>query len=335
MLSSINQGPDATNTSNKKKALRTSTLAISVALHVLILAALWLNPIKMMDLGKEVQDGSGVRAELASFDSGSAATANPVKDKSQSTSQSPKSQTAKSVQKANPKPTSKVVSKNTPVKTTNLTINNMVVPVSSDALSDVTDMVSEIIGSTNHAEPMDFQMVDGALVAQVSNSALGALESQLSAKSAGGGGDCQATQDLQTALQNDVLFKQALLQIPRNERSVANVVMAWDGQWTGVIADAPDVNNPDETVPFPELLKARIQEHIRTSTSKCLNETIYGPSFILINATDVNETRDETVILAIGSGEWRWIDLIAPDVPFINTLKEVYLRLPELKTGQQ
>ena len=335
MLSFDSQDPDLKDASNKKKTLRTSALAISVALHVLILAALWLNPIKFTDLSKEVLTDSGVKAELASSDYGSAVTTNPVKDKSQSASQSSKSQIAKSLQKANPKPASKVVSKNTLVKTTNLTINNMVVPVSSDAISDVTDMVREIMGSANHTEPMDFQMVDGALVAQVSHSALGALESQLSAKSAGGGGDCQAMQGLQAALQSDELFKQALLQIPRNERSVANVVMAWDGQWTGVIGDAPDVSNPDETVPFPELLKARIQEHVRTSTFKCLNETIYGPSFILINATDVHEMRDETVILAIGSGEWRWADLIAPDALPVDSLKEIYLRLPKLKLGEQ
>jgi hypothetical protein len=104
--------------------------------------------------------------------------------------------------------------------------------------------------------------------------------------------------DLATALANDLrqapAAQRALLAVPASARSVADAIMMWDGQWPG-----------DTQAGGKALLRALIEREIAAARSRCLDEINHGPHLFLVPASGT------TVAIVVGSGEWRWRDLLA------------------------
>ena len=118
----------------------------------------------------------------------------------------------------------------------------------------------------------------------------------VAAAAAASGQACQLTSWLQTALQNDPQVQTALSLIPRPAKSVANAVMIWDGGWV----DAPRGASVGVGAVRMALLSG-----IRSAPAACQTQTIRGPELMtLANGAD-------TTVLAVGAGQWRWIDLVA------------------------
>ena len=88
----------------------------------------------------------------------------------------------------------------------------------------------------------------------------------------------------------------SLSQVPREARSVANAIMLWDGRWM----EASDLGG--STIADP--IRAAIIEQVRFESPACRDMPIRGPRFITLVATPAN------IVLAMGSGEWRWSDLL-------------------------
>ena len=121
----------------------------------------------------------------------------------------------------------------------------------------------------------------------------------VTAASAASGQACDLTQWLQGALQANPQTQTALAQIPRPARSVANAMMLWNGRWVATPAAATGL----------QTLRSAVLSGVASAPEACRAELIRGP--VLLTLVDPTGS----TVLAVGSGEWRWNDLLADDLP--------------------
>lgn len=111
----------------------------------------------------------------------------------------------------------------------------------------------------------------------------------------GAGADCGLAETIGAALQGDAQVIAALDRVPRRARSVANAVMLWNGDWVSDDAATPGAL---------EAVRAALSLRIEEAPEGCRAEVLAGPVFIPLRASD------GTVVLTIGSGVWRWGQLV-------------------------
>lgn len=117
------------------------------------------------------------------------------------------------------------------------------------------------------------------------------------AGAAAAGKSCDISIWLQSALQNDARVQAAFAQMPRKTRSVANALMLWDQGWVRAEpAAAPGVREIADAV----------ASGVRAAPEACRTALVRGPELITLNIGD------ETVVVAIGSGQWTWQSLLEP-----------------------
>ena len=114
------------------------------------------------------------------------------------------------------------------------------------------------------------------------------------------GQTCQLTVWLQQALQADPQVQAALLKIPRPARSVSNALMLWDGDWT----DA----SPNAAAGIAAI-RAAVLAGLSSAPESCRAQLVRGPELMTLT------TGAETTVIALGSGEWRWGDLLPSAAP--------------------
>jgi hypothetical protein len=109
------------------------------------------------------------------------------------------------------------------------------------------------------------------------------------------GGACDLTLPIQAMLQNDPTVQAALPNIPRDERSVANVINVW-------------TVNADEAAPAidPALLatlRSAIGTAVAAAPEECRTQPQAGPSLMVARL-------DDQTIVSVGSGQWTWQALV-------------------------
>jgi hypothetical protein len=109
---------------------------------------------------------------------------------------------------------------------------------------------------------------------------------------------CDLTGAIQAALESDPKKRDQLALIPPQARSVANAVQLWDGAWV----DPDSLGGPAVAEP----IRAAIVDVIRQAPPACHDQTLMGPRLFAIA-----DPRG-TIIVALGSGQWKWSDLLAP-----------------------
>ena len=124
----------------------------------------------------------------------------------------------------------------------------------------------------------------------------------VSLAAAPGAGDarCELAADVQSALRQSPAVAAAVTQIPVTARSVSNALLLWDGQWAKPAA----VGGAAALKP----IQIVVQASIRAAPAACQRETITGPRLML--APDVGAPAAGAVVLAFGSGNWRWDQLL-------------------------
>ena len=110
------------------------------------------------------------------------------------------------------------------------------------------------------------------------------------------GGVCDLTAVVQSALQSSDAVQNTLPQIPRDQRSVANAVMIWKAAW---LTDARD---PDATA--MTVIRDVVARTVTAATPECRLQPQAGPRLLIVQGAA------ENVVLAVGSGAWRWQDLV-------------------------
>jgi hypothetical protein len=107
---------------------------------------------------------------------------------------------------------------------------------------------------------------------------------------------CQLTAWLQAALQADPAVRAALPTVPVDARSAANAIMLWDRSW---------VPQPGPAREGVGVIRTALMVGVLSAPPTCRLQAVRGPE--LMTLTDTTGT----VVLAVGSGEWRWADLLA------------------------
>jgi len=111
-----------------------------------------------------------------------------------------------------------------------------------------------------------------------------------------GGRGCVLTENVQANLRADSRVRHALALIPANARSVSNALLLWDGQWI----DASTVGGAAALDP----IRAVVAATVRAAPTDCRKAAVTGPRLLFI------DTGEQTQILAFGSGQWAWDQLV-------------------------
>ncbi len=115
----------------------------------------------------------------------------------------------------------------------------------------------------------------------------------------GAGGGCDLGGAVERALAANMEARAAVARIAPEARSVANAVVLWDGRWTDpALLGGAAVLEP---------IRRGIVVALQTAPSDCLPGDASGPRFIAIG-----DAAGATV-LVLGSGRWRWAELLAEE----------------------
>lgn len=106
---------------------------------------------------------------------------------------------------------------------------------------------------------------------------------------------CSPLEAVTKTITDDSATIAALRAVPRSERSISEAIVIWNAGWSEMAAstDAPLAS-----------VRIAMQQTLRALPSDCLAEIVAGPRLIQI------ATEQGTTFLAIGSGQWRWAQLI-------------------------
>lgn len=110
------------------------------------------------------------------------------------------------------------------------------------------------------------------------------------------GGGCDVMSHVQRAVEDDPDALRDLASLPAGVRTEADAVLLWDGKWmpSAQLLSAGS----------PRALRHAVEQAVVEAPAACLDEPVTGPRFVPI------ATEGVTVMLVIGSGEWRWLDLL-------------------------
>lgn len=130
-------------------------------------------------------------------------------------------------------------------------------------------------------------------------------------------GQCQLTLDTQAAIERDPAAMAELAALPPGLRTEADAVMVWNGQWVDLAAPVATgskevVTDPGSGAPaVPSAIGSAIAAVVEAASPACRDGLVAGPVFIPIPEPG------RTTILVIGSGAWRWSDMLQPGKPCV------------------
>ena len=110
------------------------------------------------------------------------------------------------------------------------------------------------------------------------------------------GGACDLTAPVQAALQSNEDVRASLPRIPRDQRSVANAIMVWKAAWL-----AEDQKLDATAV---AMIRDVVAGTVAVASPECRLQPQAGPRLLMLSGPG------DTVVLAVGSGVWRWQDLL-------------------------
>ncbi len=111
------------------------------------------------------------------------------------------------------------------------------------------------------------------------------------------GAACDIGGAVQVALRSDPAAHQAVTLIPRPDRSAANAVMMWNGQWI----DPAEVGGAASF----STVRTSIRQIVAAADPGCRDQELVGPRFMLIP-----DAEGAMIVVAVGNATWRWSDLL-------------------------
>ena len=127
------------------------------------------------------------------------------------------------------------------------------------------------------------------------------------------GGACDLTGPVRAALEESVEVEAVLQRMPRAHRSVANAVMVWNVDWV-----ASDDRLDREAL---EVIRDVVAGTVAAASPECRLQQQGGPRLIVLPGDG------ENIVLALGSGLWRWQDMLQTARP--DWSEEALLAAPE------
>jgi hypothetical protein len=120
-----------------------------------------------------------------------------------------------------------------------------------------------------------------------------------------GAGGCALDQTVGDAILVDAAAMAELEALPPHARTEADAVMLWDGAWPWPSSAA--VTPPADST-LPGALRRAVEIAIANAPAECRDAPVAGPRFIALPGA----LRTTTIV--IGSGQWRWADVLEPGV---------------------
>ncbi len=163
---------------------------------------------------------------------------------------------------------------------------------------DVLAMVEQITGTS----AASVELSDPATALPTTEQ----LRATLAARPAGGGG-CSIEVLVEETLRGDAAVQTSLALVPRESLSVSHAVQLWDGEWTPIQTTAG--------VDVSIAIRSAVGAAVEAAPARCRNQPVKGPRFFIVPAGDGSIT-----VLVMGSGDWRWRDLLPPREPLFERL---------------
>jgi hypothetical protein len=184
-----------------------------------------------------------------------------------------------------------------------ISLINVATPASSGSQAD-TPKVAEV-ETKAHNPIVTARLPLPALNA--APSAPGSSTSEGSGATAAGG--CRLAEAVGAAILADGAAMAELDALPPQARTQADAVMLWDGRWQQSAsapqpASAAPLNGPRLTL---SQLRRVVEQEVRKAETECRDAIVNGPQFIALAGTV------RTIIIVVGSGQWRWEDLLRPE----------------------
>ena len=110
------------------------------------------------------------------------------------------------------------------------------------------------------------------------------------------GGACDLTDPVRAALIESPLVQERLARMPRAHRSVANAIMVWNVDWI--------VSDHRLDIEALDAIRDVVAGTIAAASDDCRMQDQSGPRLIILPGADTN------IVLALGSGAWRWQDVL-------------------------
>lgn len=131
---------------------------------------------------------------------------------------------------------------------------------------------------------------------------------------AGEAGGCALAARTAEAIAKDPAAMAELAALPPAYRTSADAVMLWNGEW---LAGAPG----SIASPATPSLRRVVAQVVAEASPECRAAPMGGPQFVAI------PEQGRTTTLVIGSGAWRWSDLLATSTPCLGTTSDACLPL--------
>lgn len=109
-------------------------------------------------------------------------------------------------------------------------------------------------------------------------------------------GPCALAENVEAALRSDPRVGRAIARIPVAARSVSNALLLWDGAW----ATPASIGGTAALVP----IRAAVEAQVRAAPAPCRDEAVVGPRLVVVPGSD------RPIVLAFGSGRWRWAEIL-------------------------
>ncbi|QNM81728.1 hypothetical protein H8M03_06520 [Sphingomonas sabuli] len=116
-------------------------------------------------------------------------------------------------------------------------------------------------------------------------------------------GTCETLNLISAALQSDTGAVAEVAAVPEDMRSVADAIVVWNAGWSAP-AQVPDG-------PL-SIVRMVIEARLNAVAEGCLDETLAGPRLIPVHVGE------RTTMLAFGSGNWTWRQLVEPPPPAVE-----------------
>lgn len=119
-----------------------------------------------------------------------------------------------------------------------------------------------------------------------------------SAATPGTAGGCTLERQAVQAIVTDPAAMQELAQLPAGLRTASDAVALWNGVWLA--------SDPVAGPPALGHLRLLVEQIVQSAPSQCRDAAMIGPVLLPV------PENGRTTMIAIGSGSWRWSDLLGP-----------------------
>jgi hypothetical protein len=126
---------------------------------------------------------------------------------------------------------------------------------------------------------------------------------------------CAPLEAVTQGIAGDSAVLVSLNMVPRTERSISEVINLWNAGWSSAASG--------DTAPLAPV-RERVSLLLTEFPAECLDQIVTGPRLVPVS------TIRGTTFISIGSGSWRWSQLVRPEQQSSMIVLPVLLNNPSV-----